>query len=513
MQPAKKNVTKVLSAISMAAAATLAAKSAYATTGVVITPYYGADTSGSSLNGVMIATDSNGDNATWETVNSNLSNPTTTITMPVGDYLFLACDAVVTGDSNPDGGKTTGSSSSKKALQPSYLGLSSVGYQVVSSDATGSTLAPQSQSTIIGTYGGITAYTSTANINDANGATNGDYDTHQTATNNNAGSGVVPNWTGPASEGDITPGSGNAATHGDLGGGNTFGATMATTSGTPQLVAFGGGAAGSASYNAATEVFDSLSYAGVAKGLVTLSPQIVAADSGYWSLSKAGTSTTTQSTYAPVTAVTSQIAALPVLVIDLTASAASSQAIFSLAVSTNVAPTTYGVNEGDLQVTGGNGKYFPGEIQVTPAATSYLTITGFSPEGDEEIYAFDVLVNGTEATPSQISTLINAINGTDGHAPISPAVAAVSGTWLSQLGVNPFPPGSSSPWNLYVDMGNAVDLATGTATYLGWDVSSQDPNLVGYTIEQVGVVPEPMSLGLLALGGVGLMARRNRRKA
>jgi hypothetical protein len=37
--------------------------------------------------------------------------------------------------------------------------------------------------------------------------------------------------------------------------------------------------------------------------------------------------------------------------------------------------------------------------------------------------------------------------------------------------------------------------------------------LTGYTFTAVSVVPEPMSLGLLALGGVSLMTRRSRRKA
>jgi len=205
--------------------------------------------------------------------------------------------------------------------------------------------------------------------------------------------------------------------------------------------------------------------------------------------------------------------ALPVLVVNIV-SASKAQSVLSLSLSTNTPPSTYGTNEGDLQVVGGNSEYLPGEIQVAPAATSYLQITGFNPQTDEEIYAFDVLVNGQEASPSQIAVLINAING-DSAVNASAGVAVASNTWtgLSPLvtGSNPFPPGTSSPWNLYVDMGNAVE-GTGANTYLGWDLS-HDPSLAGYTIEQVGVVPEPMSLGLLALGGVGLMARRNRQKA
>jgi hypothetical protein len=70
---------------------------------------------------------------------------------------------------------------------------------------------------------------------------------------------------------------------------------------------------------------------------------------------------------------------------------------------------------------------------------------------------------------------------------------------------------SVSPFNLFLDMGDVVDMGTGPYTYFGWDVSSEDPNLVGYTIEEVAVVPEPMSLGLLVLGGLGLMSRRPRK--
>ena len=54
----------------------------------------------------------------------------------------------------------------------------------------------------------------------------------------------------------------------------------------------------------------------------------------------------------------------------------------------------------------------------------------------------------------------------------------------------------------------------GASDHLGLDVSTaNDSNLVGYTFNAIAVVPEPMSLGLLAIGGVGLMARRTRRKS
>jgi len=506
MQPAKKNLTKVMSAISMAAAATLAAKSAYAA--ITITPYYGSSSSASAPfgqtnpNGVFIATNESGSGATLESVNS--SGSPTTLTMAVGDYLFLACDVVVTGNTNAAAGKKTGNATNKDIAQPSYLGLSSLGIQVVSSDSSATMLQPYPTGTPDGSW-----IESSASINDANGSGWGD-NSGFTTKNNSAG-GAVPVWTGEGYKGDAETGQGSVGLNDPMGGGNVFVSTMATTANTPALVSFAS-PNNTTSYANATEDFDSLALGAVGKGVVSLTPQIVQADTSYWSNTTVGTSTS-QSVYGAPHTTQSMIQPLAVLVIDITQAAPSAQAILSLSLSTDVAPTTYGSNEGTLHVTGAHSNYLPGEIQVTPAATSYLTITGFNPETDEELYAFDVLVNGTEATTSQINVLINAIDG-DGIAPASAGVAAIAGTWagLELAGPNPFPAGSSSPWNLYVDMGNAVDIGSGTATYLGWDVSNQDSNLVGYTIEQVGVVPEPMSLGLLAVGGVGLMARRSRRK-
>jgi hypothetical protein len=81
----------------------------------------------------------------------------------------------------------------------------------------------------------------------------------------------------------------------------------------------------------------------------------------------------------------------------------------------------------------------------------------------------------------------------------------------STIGPSPDPFGSQ--YNLFLTF-SGTNLPGSATDTLGLDLSStNDALLSGYTFSAVAVVPEPMSLGLLVLGGVGLMARRNRRKA
>ena len=80
--------------------------------------------------------------------------------------------------------------------------------------------------------------------------------------------------------------------------------------------------------------------------------------------------------------------------------------------------------------------------------------------------------------------------------------------------VSTSPPSSdpfASNYNLFLD----VSPGLASDVFLGWDLSaSNDSNLAGgYTVSAVAVVPEPMSLSLLALAGVGMLARRRSRKA
>jgi hypothetical protein len=104
--------------------------------------------------------------------------------------------------------------------------------------------------------------------------------------------------------------------------------------------------------------------------------------------------------------------------------------------------------------------------------------------------------------------LVTAINSGDSAVPFSLGVAA-SATYAGLPTVtdtnNPF----GSEYNLFLD---SATPPSGD-NFFGFDMSSaNDPNLVGYTVVTVAAIPEPMSLGLLALGGLGLLTQRPRRQ-
>jgi hypothetical protein len=217
---------KIVAALSMAAAGALATKSAH---GVTLSMYYGNDPSYSHSNNAIIvggglAPSGTGINsaggleyfanhvnvpagrALASTGNGNIGpvsasiggNGLQTITIPLGDYLSLAVDALLTGNINADVGVNsgTGTKASNHQVQPSYLGLSQLDIAVASSDTQGDILSPItfSPSPDIGSpsagYTG-TVYYSTANLNTSGAGGNGE----RLGANNGTASGaynIVP---------------------------------------------------------------------------------------------------------------------------------------------------------------------------------------------------------------------------------------------------------------------------------------------------------------------------------
>jgi len=520
MQSAKKHLSKALPAISMAAAAVLAAKSAQAQ---LVTPFYGnaAQANGAlsnstttyTTNSVYLAPNAAGTAgaATQGITYENISGSAVqTITVPVGDYLFLAVDVVCSSNPNnpSDAGKFEGSTGADPGqTQPSYLGLADLGIQVLSSDTNAAHLAPLAGAQVSGhpSYAAGYGYSSKATLNTA--GTKGQ----------NVGNANPPGaWGAASSPGDVEYNYGSVGVVDQIGGGNTS-VDAGTAAGVAALQWYSGT---SNTYGQATPEFYKLSYSSVTNGTVTLTPQINLTATNYWTLTNAnsaGGATTGSPVYTAVSVASSQVATMPVLVVKTGTASSLGHAVISLSVSTAVTgPTGYGSNQGTLTVTGGHGYYYTGNLALSTAqAQGYAVVNGFNPESDEEIYALDVEVGGSEATAAQINTLINAINGTDGNSSASPGVLAASYTFagLDLAGPNPFPAAlSATGFNLYLDMNAALlDVANGTNSFFAWDFTA-DSLLSGYTVDDVAAVPEPVSLGVLALGGVGLLARRSRRR-
>jgi hypothetical protein len=582
---------KIVAALSMAAAGALAAKTAH---GMTLSMYYGNDPLYShSNNGLIVgsgyAPSGTGTNtaggaeyfsheanvpaggalpSTTLTAGNVVSatvggNGIQTITIPVGDYLSLAIDALLTGNVNADAGVNSGSGTkaSNHQVQPSFLGLSQLDVIVPSSNTQGNILSPitASNSPDIGNppagYTG-TVYYSTAVLNTSGSGGNG----QKLGANGGAAGGaynVVPSWGSVHIAGGIEPNnapggwnsatgsnptldsganaSGNVGIGEDPSGGSSAGDLPAsnTPAGVAALEDFAAGttaANATPSYSNATDFVDSLIYQGLSAGLVTLSPSVNTAGTAYWTRSGAGvnngngsTSYTTQGFNATAETVNNT----PMLVIDVVSSIATtgvtSHAIVALA-ATAAANTNYPVPvtgtfspntnaaTGQITVTGGSGSYVAGQVTGVGGAGGIpegnVGVTGWSPAADPEIFGVQVDVDGSLATGAQLATLIAAING-DGTAPASVGVVASSNdpTHGDLSGLD-----GGGVYNLFLTYaGGSPD---GTSDDLGLDLSNgNDSNLTGYTFTAVSAVPEPMTLSLLALGGVGLMTRRNRRKA
>jgi hypothetical protein len=256
MQSAKK--MKALSVLSMAAAATLGANAAQ---GAALTLYYDNITELAPNSSIV-------QSFNYANVGGNYSAIPTAINITVGDTFEFGIDAVLSGNANPNAGTYIGG-----VLQPSYLGLSTLGIVVPSSDTNASKLAPNTLGPPFMIFGGAPDYNSTTSLNNQGGLGS------SVGPNNNHG-GFVPSWFG-TTQGDVSP---TSATAGDVGDhfaifqGNGPVAPN-TVAGVNTLAQYG---AATASFGNATDFFDSLSYTALAPGTVTLSPAVVDTQSGYW---------------------------------------------------------------------------------------------------------------------------------------------------------------------------------------------------------------------------------------
>jgi hypothetical protein len=453
-----KNSARALTAL---AAATIAVKSASA---VTLTLYYGntAGTSNPSSDGIYIgggiSTSANAlgnlQNATQ--VPANVGGPTT-VSIPVGAYVSIAINAVLTGDSNSDAGvNEITDNGSQSIAQPNFMGLAALGIRVPVSanDANGQILQPAAKGPSFTTFGNsVPGYNSFATVN---------------RSTSEPGGPATPQWSSNVSPGDVEMNSGSVGANEQIFGGNST--IPQTVTGMNQLQQFSGA---SSAYSNSTEFFRGLVYQGLSTGIVTLSPFVDTTATQYWGVltpaSENGGITHYQASFFKSN---DTIGTLPALVIDVTG---ASHSIVNVA-SSSASLADYGISSGTLAVTGGNGSY------------TLAQLTGLN-----------VLVNGNQANATQLQTLINAIGG-DKIAP-----------W-SLLSASTTDPSGAFPgnYNLFFTIGGPFAAgAPPNPGFIGVDLSSSnDPNLVGYSFSAIGVVPEPISCTLLMGASVILAPRR-----
>lgn len=445
--------------------------------------------------------------------NAALTNPVSSVVinqaspvvnLPLGDYLSFGISDILTNNINPAAGNTAGKSKATIA-QPTHIGLYSIGYHVLSSDVQGSSLNPNGNAGVRGTLNnGQTAYYSTAQV------------------------GVTTIY-GVTDPGDVEPDPAGTEpgpkTGGDVGmnfqifaGGNVITSyNFGNTTGQATLVGFAPtDGSNTASAALATPMFTGLSYQGIKNGTVTLSP--IVSQLAYFVVATTGTGTNS-TTYNSQDFVSGDtIVSLPVLVVNIgtTATTSTPTAHPIISLSSSGVQSNYGVqitngsgvNQGTfstgtnvLTVSGSNGKYNVAQVtNIDAEPTDTVEANGFNPASDIEIYGLDVTTTssgGTQLSAANLATLAADINSsaTTGYG-YGSSIASTS------LTNDPFP----AKYNLFLTF---TGLTSGTE-FLGFDLT-QDPNIpTGAAVYAVAVVPEPMSLGLLALGGVGLLARRRK---
>ncbi len=155
-------------------------------------------------------------------------------------------------------------------------------------------------------------------------------------------------------------------------------------------------------------------------------------------------------------------------------------------------PTGYGPNEGVITITGGSGSYQAGVVTFAGTTSGYASVASFNPTTDLEVYGLDV----HNATQTQLNQIVSDIG---------------SNASLSWTGVVSAGPNSIAPQ--FTDGGTPVYFteSLGVANpYVGFNFTNDD-SLAGVTVTAIAAVPEPASVGFLAVGGFALLARRRRR--
>jgi hypothetical protein len=204
---------------------------------------------------------------------------------------------------------------------------------------------------------------------------------------------------------------------------------------------------------------------------------------------------------------------------SLTFSAAPTNKIVSLSALSAGAPTTYGnkltqgtsgvdkagfdnggASDSTIHVLGSAALgYQPGHATSINSGAGeqkfYVEATGWSPAGDEEIFALNVKVNGADPTAAQDSAIINDINASN--------TGVVASTVSGQFS------GGFPGYDILLAAGPS---ANNSPSYLAIDFSA-DTITSGVTVTDVAAVPEPVAAGtgLTMIGAAAISLGRRRR--
>jgi uncharacterized repeat protein (TIGR03803 family) len=168
--------------------------------------------------------------------------------------------------------------------------------------------------------------------------------------------------------------------------------------------------------------------------------------------------------------------------------------IISLTATT---PTAFGSKVGTLTLTGGRGSYTVGSASFAATPTGYLAVSGFNPSTDTEVYALEI----TDSAPANLTVdLADAASEINAATYTGYEVTASTTDPLSILGTG---------YDFYITITDPT-LGTGSP-YFGFDFTQLNGTSDTLSVTAVAAVPEPTSLGLLAICSLGLLGRRRGR--